>query len=50
MLRGLLAIALFTFAPIPPIEPIPPIGTSSCQPVLVCDNNGQNCAWYMVCK
>ncbi len=31
-------------------QPIPPMGTSSCQPVLMCDKNGQNCSWFMVCK
>lgn len=36
--------------PIPPVQPIPPLGTNQCQQVYLCDSNGQNCKWVVVCK
>ena len=35
---------------IAPIPPIPPIGTTKCTPVCVCDSNGRNCKWQFECR
>lgn len=41
---------LMNVAPIPPLQPIPPIGTQQCQLVYICNSNGQNCQWINICK
>ena len=35
---------------IPPFPPIPPIGTTHCEKVCVCDQRGDNCHWEFVCE
>jgi len=33
-----------------PLKPIPPLGTKQCEQNYVCDKNGNNCKWIVVCK
>ena len=47
MTLTLKANALCGIAPIPPI---PPIGTSHCDAVCVCDETGMNCRWEFICR
>lgn len=41
---------MLSIAPLPPLQPIPPIGTTQCQQVYICNSNGQSCQWVTVCK
>lgn len=47
---GILMWLTCNTAPIPPIQPIPPIGTKQCQQVYVCDSTGKNCQWITICQ
>lgn len=33
-----------------PLEPLAPMGTSKCDVVEVCDQNGLNCRWITICR
>ena len=33
-----------------PLPAIPPVGTSSCSPVRVCNGNASYCVWQQVCR
>lgn len=35
---------------LPPIMPLPPVEASQCERSYVCDSNGNNCKWIVICN
>lgn len=50
ILLSLTVLAQFNSCGFPPVaRPIPPIGTDSCEPVCICDED-RNCEWQFICR